>query len=814
MIGEITMIKSIKIGLLVILIMFITPNISIQASNSPSLWAEEFIYSANDRGILPEAAMYDFQQNITREEFSRIAIRLYEYLTDDTVEITIENPFVDTNYSEILKAYQLGIVNGYGKNKFDPNGVVTREQLCTFIYRTIKKANPNISFVSKQLTFSDIKDISKYAKESMEFSYSYGLISGVGDDKLNPKGVSTKEQAIVMVERLCRKLEDIAIYDLKNNNEINMDSKSIIKYAVKEKLKNWIITNNINYKDMYYLDYSECLTEVLAMFQFNQYMEVTHSLNYETWKQLNDNTLWKKDKRVVNINNKDLENLITQQTNIKKPFECDRIVNVESLTFDGNDNMISFEGIEQFYNITSLNFREISNLNLNNINSLCLRNIKYFYVSSCDVVDLSILKELKSVKYLMLFNINLNSINFLRDIRTIEHLDIRNNNVTDLSPLQDCQNLKIIYASYNNVSSLVGLENKPNLIDLHLRCNLIEDLSPIANNLNIEDLNLAYNPIETIESLSNMSKLKELDIANTKIKSIKTIHNSINLEKLVVWKTPIKSLAGIENCNELRYLEIPSELSSIAELEKVTSLEYIGIHQFKEDFTPLLSHTKLKEINMYDKYFDIVLKQKSVLDKIIDNNPELSLNISYGAGAINGKIEGNDHDKLEHAVETANKFKKIIDNIVKDNMSDYKKTKVIHDYIARNVDYDKDYYYKGIEKYDNCSPEGVLRDGYAICEGYARLADLLLGMSGVEAKYVSGMVDGAKGRGGHAWNIVKINGKYLHMDVTWDDHNDGSIGYDHFLISEEEIIKKGNRVIKGINYEINLVTPYDSIYLD
>ncbi|MCT4542892.1 MAG: leucine-rich repeat domain-containing protein [Vallitalea sp.] len=796
-----------KIGLFVILIIFMIPNISVRANNSPSLWAEEFVYSANNRGVLPYSSMYDFQQNITREEFCKMAIKLYEYITNDIVEIPNENPFLDTSCLEVLKAYQLGIVNGCGKNKFKPNGIVTREQLCTFIYRTIKKANPKISFASKQLTFSDIDDVSKYAKESIDFSYSYGLISGVGDNKLNPKGVSTKEQAIVMVERLCRKLEHIAICNLENNNEIMMDSKNIIKHTVRTKLKNWIIANNINYRGMQYLDYNECLAEVLAMFQFNQHIEVTHSLNYNTWKQLNNDALWNKEKRIVDINNKDLEDLIIQKFNIHKPFECDKIVVVKSLTFDDN-NIISLDGIEQFYNITSLDFREISDLNLNNIGRLCLQNIKRLYINNCKVINLSMLKELRSIKDLRLNRINLESIEFLRNIETIESLDIDSNNITDLSSLRDCQNLRTLRARYNNISSLVGLENKTNLVNLNIAYNSIEDLSQIANDLNIEYLYLNNNLIKTIECLGNL-KLKELDISKNKIESIRILRTMKNLEKLYVWGIPIKSLKDIENCCELRCLEIPSELSSIEALKKITNLEYIRMHQFKGDITPLLAHKKLKHIDIYDKYFNVILKQKNTLDKIIDNNPGLRLN--YFAG--NGIEKGDNHDMLEYAFESANKFKGIINDIIEDGMNDYQKTKAVHDYIIRNVDYDKDYYYKGIEKYDNVSPEGVLKDGYAICSGYTRLADILLGMCGVKAKYVGGIVDSSKGRAPHAWNIVKIDGKYLHMDVTWDDEDRG-ISYNHFLISEEDMIKKGNRVIKYINYEVNLCTLYKGEYFD
>lgn len=48
-----------------------------------------------------------------------------------------------------------------------------------------------------------------------------------------------------------------------------------------------------------------------------------------------------------------------------------------------------------------------------------------------------------------------------------------------------------------------------------------------------------------------------------------------------------------------------------------------------------------------------------------------------------------------------------------------------------------------------------------VCEGYSRCFNLLLEKAGIETTLVSAV--------SHAWNLVKLNGKWYHMDVTWDD---------------------------------------------
>jgi len=63
---------------------------------------------------------------------------------------------------------------------------------------------------------------------------------------------------------------------------------------------------------------------------------------------------------------------------------------------------------------------------------------------------------------------------------------------------------------------------------------------------------------------------------------------------------------------------------------------------------------------------------------------------------------------------------------------------------------------------------GALVNGTAVCEGYARAYQLLLYEFGINSTLATGMASGE----GHMWNIVNINGKNYHVDVTWDDQDD------------------------------------------
>ena len=50
------------------------------------------------------------------------------------------------------------------------------------------------------------------------------------------------------------------------------------------------------------------------------------------------------------------------------------------------------------------------------------------------------------------------------------------------------------------------------------------------------------------------------------------------------------------------------------------------------------------------------------------------------------------------------------------------------------------------------------------------------------------MITGVAGsdNGPHAWNIIKLNGRYYLSDVTWDDGDDGTTAYAFFNVSTDE----------------------------
>lgn len=115
------------------------------------------------------------------------------------------NAFSDTDNPEINKAYELGIVDGVGNGKFAPNNLTNREQVATMLHRAVRVINPKADFSTEGAEqFKDEKLISSWALESVKFMNKNDLMRG-DNGFVDPKGTTTREQAVLLVLRTYEK---------------------------------------------------------------------------------------------------------------------------------------------------------------------------------------------------------------------------------------------------------------------------------------------------------------------------------------------------------------------------------------------------------------------------------------------------------------------------------------------------------------------------------------------------------------------------------------------------------------------------------
>ena len=159
---------------------------------------------------------------------------------------------------------------------------------------------------------------------------------------------------------------------------------------------------------------------------------------------------------------------------------------------------------------------------------------------------------------------------------------------------------------------------------------------------------------------------------------------------------------------------------------------------------------------------------------------------NYGKATVNiQKLYTNDEiNQINEKIEA------IKQEIIKDNMSDKEKIEAYHDYIINNSTYDEERAVN-IENgntdnstYDSHKATGPLLQGKALCSGYSDAMKLYLDELKIPNYKIA--------NNNHIWNLIYIDGTWLHLDLTWDDPvtTDGSnlLLHKFFLITTDELL--------------------------
>lgn len=169
-------------------------------------WALSELDMALKKRLIPALLKEkDFTQNITREEFAAVAVKLYEKISNKKAMLPESNPFVDTNNEAVLKAYALGITTGTSATTFEPDFQITREQMATMMARVLNKfeINTNVNLYDAE-KFGDHDLMSDWSMNAIYYMSQNGIIKGVERNHFDPTGKATREQALLISGRILK----------------------------------------------------------------------------------------------------------------------------------------------------------------------------------------------------------------------------------------------------------------------------------------------------------------------------------------------------------------------------------------------------------------------------------------------------------------------------------------------------------------------------------------------------------------------------------------------------------------------------------
>ena len=264
---------------------------------------------------------------------------------------------------------------------------------------------------------------------------------------------------------------------------------------------------------------------------------------------------------------------------------------------------------------------------------------------------------------------------------------------------------------------------------------------------------------------------------SVKIIGWEAFEDCTNLSKVVIADGVYDIGAGaFRGCSKLKSLKIPATVMNIG-------FDLFGI----DDFSLQHSRTGFEK---YKKLLEIclVVSKGSYAEKYAYDN-----DYTYN----NGKEK-----IISYKLKAIKKADAVVKKCIKSKMTEKQKAKALHDWIIKNA-------YYGYNEEESYS---LLLTGKGVCLDYSKAYSLLLTRAGIANTIIVGKAD-YNGEG-HAWNLVRINNKWYHVDTTWDDPGlrkrkvSGYERYNYFMKTDKQMRKDHSWDEKEISADKGILPYY------
>lgn len=170
-------------------------------------WARDAIEFLTERGVVKGRAGNWFapEDPVSRCEVVALILRLVvaEPKAFSPAPLAYEDVASDSWYGDAVGlAVHLDIARGTGTGRFEPEMLVTREQLAVFLIRTLEAMSLEAADPPKSLeAYADGDLVSPWARDSFAKALSAGLFGGFEDGTLRPGDQATRAQTAVLLKR-------------------------------------------------------------------------------------------------------------------------------------------------------------------------------------------------------------------------------------------------------------------------------------------------------------------------------------------------------------------------------------------------------------------------------------------------------------------------------------------------------------------------------------------------------------------------------------------------------------------------------------
>lgn len=171
-------------------------------------WAEEDIHTLANKLVVYGVSddLFDLRRNVTRAEFAGLVVRSLGLGGIKGSHSFSDVPANAWYAEEVAIATEAGLIYGYEDGTFRPNEVITREELASLVVRALEYAGFTEELSPSEQSallapFKDADQVGGWAREEMARAIKEGIVYGMSEDTLNPKGNATRAEAAAMLYR-------------------------------------------------------------------------------------------------------------------------------------------------------------------------------------------------------------------------------------------------------------------------------------------------------------------------------------------------------------------------------------------------------------------------------------------------------------------------------------------------------------------------------------------------------------------------------------------------------------------------------------
>lgn len=164
-------------------------------------WSETYIEKATELGIINGYGdnRFGYGDSVTRAQFAAMLVRLFawELSEPEKASFTDNADKSAWYYKEVEAAVKNGAVSA-DTSLFRPNDNITREEMAVMLVRALGYSTLSGQLSGISLPFTDVSSNKAY----IAMAYDFGIINGVSATKFAPGSDATREQAAAMMIRL------------------------------------------------------------------------------------------------------------------------------------------------------------------------------------------------------------------------------------------------------------------------------------------------------------------------------------------------------------------------------------------------------------------------------------------------------------------------------------------------------------------------------------------------------------------------------------------------------------------------------------